>query len=114
MQQPIATLIKTLAGDLVWNIIIIIAITIPVWIITTELKDMWKDYQKRRRLVNDTLLSIDTYYKINGASGVLKEINKKWVKLQDKDEIHYIPINKVVGATITKKIAEQDKTRKGK
>jgi len=94
--------VRNLIGRYVWYLILTIILAIPGWIILTSIKDWWVLRSRRNKLINDTILSLDSYYEIAGKKGKLKQIGKRWIKLEEDDTIHYISLESALKGPITK------------
>ena len=68
--------IKELIGSYIYQIMATILFTVPIWFIMNSIKQKISLWLKKRSLINDTILSLETYYEICGHQGVLKEIGK--------------------------------------
>jgi len=100
MNNTIIELVKNLSGEMVWSMITIIAISMPIWIILSELKNKWLLYRKRQSLINRTILSKGSFYEINNKKGILEEIDKDFITLKEEKEdvtnYHFIAISEAI------------------
>lgn len=101
--QSLMPALNSAVGSYFWKTVFVILATIPAWILTTAIKDWWTLKRQREELVKDSILSIDTYYEINGHRGFLKTIGSRLLKLEEPNHTtHNIPIKLAIEGTITK------------
>jgi hypothetical protein len=101
--QSLMPSLNMAVGAYFWKLVFVICATIPIWILTTTIKDWWILRQKRERLVRDSILSLDSYYEVDGHRGFLRTIGTRLIKLEEPDHTtHHIPIEKAVDGTVTK------------
>lgn len=92
-----------LLGKMAMGILITIFIVMPAWIAISWLKGKVSIRRFRTRLLMQGILSINTYYDINGKEGKMAFIGDEFIRLdRDNGDCHFFGIMSLKSATITR------------
>jgi len=103
---------EKILGGYFYRLIITIIATIPLWMITTAIRDAIVIWFKRRELINKAIISQGNWYEIQGYVGQCEYIGNNTVHFKDINGCSFhVPIG-MFSTIIVKSIPQPHKRRK--